>query len=359
MSILLTGKDKETIFDVLDITSKMLKRPVIAALRFGQGANSQVYQLKCGNQERYIAKFYFRHPADPRDRLGAEFGGLSFLWQEGLRCIPQPVAADEDKACGIYEYIDGEKILSPEITEKDNDYAVGFLLRLKDLKDKEKSDDILPASEACFSVKAVFENITVRLERLDNVEGREEADNVLRSFLENDFAPFFHRLQDWCHQGLEQAGLSFGDEISRPERTLSPSDFGFHNALRRKDGRIVFLDFEYFGWDDPAKMVADFLLHPAMSLTEHFKTRFVRAVVAGFQENPFLRERIKLLYPFFGLKWCLIFLNEFVPDDFRRRDYARMESHSDKEALLTRQLLKASALLDKIQNTYQKFSYDT
>ena len=45
-------------------------------------------------------------------------------------------------------------------------------------------------------------------------------------------------------------------------RVLSPSDFGFHNALRRPDGTIVFVDFEYFGWDDPAKMMADAMLHP-------------------------------------------------------------------------------------------------
>ena len=53
-------------------------------------------------------------------------------------------------------------------------------------------------------------------------------------------------------------------ELPVEQRTLSPSDFGFHNALRRPDGRVVFLDLEYFGWDDPAKMISDFLLHPAL-----------------------------------------------------------------------------------------------
>ena len=38
---------------------------------------------------------------------------------------------------------------------------------------------------------------------------------------------------------------------------ISPSDFGFHNALRTNTGP-VFFDFEFSGWDDPAKTIIDF-----------------------------------------------------------------------------------------------------
>ena len=48
-------------------------------------------------------------------------------------------------------------------------------------------------------------------------------------------------------------GVSWEQELLEQYRTLSPSDFGFHNALRTPAGTMVFLDFEYFGWDDPAK----------------------------------------------------------------------------------------------------------
>ena len=41
------------------------------------------------------------------------------------------------------------------------------------------------------------------------------------------------------------------------QRALSPSDFGLHNALRGQDGQLRFVDFEYFGWDDPVKLVSD------------------------------------------------------------------------------------------------------
>ena len=53
-------------------------------------------------------------------------------------------------------------------------------------------------------------------------------------------------------------------ELAPQHRCLSPSDFGFHNALLRGRPGVpgardwVFLDFEYFGWDDPAKTVPIF-----------------------------------------------------------------------------------------------------
>ncbi len=41
---------------------------------------------------------------------------------------------------------------------------------------------------------------------------------------------------------------------------VSPSDFGFHNALLDDGGAISFLDFEYSGRDDPAKLDLRFFL---------------------------------------------------------------------------------------------------
>ena len=50
---------------------------------------------------------------------------------------------------------------------------------------------------------------------------------------------------------------------------LSPSDFGFHNTIKSK--KLYFIDFEYFGLDDPVKLVIDFILHPGMKLNLQLK----------------------------------------------------------------------------------------
>ena len=162
---------------------------------------------------------------------------------------------------------------------------------------------------------------------------------------------------DWCQRNSRELGTSFDSDIKVEERILSPSDFGFHNALRAKDGRIVFFDFEYFGWDDPAKTISDFLLHPAMSLNEESKRRFVQGMISAFSENKQLMTRVELVYPLFASKWCLIFLNEFISEEFSRRAYA-IESVLDKKQLQKEQLNKARIFLEKIKGQYQSFPYN-
>jgi thiamine kinase-like enzyme len=145
-------------------------------------------------------------------------------------------------------------------------------------------------------------------------------------------------------------------ELPLRERTLSPSDFGFHHALRDGQGRLAFVDFEYFGWDDPAKTMADFLLHPAMAMTAAQRREFAAGMIALFDDDPRLAARARILYPWFALKWALILLNEFLPGHLRRRRFAGDDDASREQVLLER-LHRAGLMLDHVdagcrQNPY-------
>ena len=52
-----------------------------------------------------------------------------------------------------------------------------------------------------------------------------------------------------------------GEKYYENPLCISASDFGLHNAIMTERG-IVFFDFEFAGWDDPAKAIVDFLLQP-------------------------------------------------------------------------------------------------
>lgn len=151
------------------------------------------------------------------------------------------------------------------------------------------------------------------------------------------------RVEAWGRRRYARAGCDFEKAIARSNRTLSPSDFGFHNAVRR-GGALVFLDFEYLGWDDPAKMIADFVLHPAMSLPRPSGVRFEREMMALFAGDQRLALRLEVLYPLTALKWCLLILNEFLPGAWARRRFARAEL-PPRDAVLARQLAKARRML--------------
>jgi hypothetical protein len=178
----------------------------------------------------------------------------------------------------------------------------------------------------------------------------------LHTFLDHDFTPFLDEVARWSEARLNSAGMSSAEELDWTRRTLSPSDFGFHNALRQPDGPVIFLDFEYFGWDDPAKMIVDFLLHPAMDLSADLKRVFVSAILGRFGDWPALRARVESVYPLFGLKWCMIMLNEFLPDSFLRRQFAAT-APADRAALQHQQLEKARQMLGRIRHEYQTFPY--
>jgi hypothetical protein len=168
------------------------------------------------------------------------------------------------------------------------------------------------------------------LERTDHAE--------LSEFLTQDLLPALDAAGDACREML---GDAFHRELAPEHRTLSPSDFGFHNALLRPDGTLVFLDLEYFGWDDPVKMISDFLLHPGMSVSPALKRTFAAAMIREFPEAA---SRIEAVFPLYGLKWCLILLNEFLPSHLMRRKFAGMDD-SDRETRQFEQLQKAQAML--------------
>ena len=121
---------------------------------------------------------------------------------------------------------------------------------------------------------------------------------------------------------------------------------GFHNTVRRRSGELVFLDFEYFGWDDPVKLVADFMLHPGMSLGARHRQKFHDGAVLALNVDSKFQDRLNILYPLYALRWVMIILNEFLPERWSRRLHAG--AASDLEAVQLRQLRKAKDALMRL-----------
>jgi len=341
---------------LLSVFSKILPSNVVSIKKIGRGGNSRVYIIDCDNFDRYIGKLYFTSVLDKRDRIGVEYSSLKYLWKIGIRCIPKAIAIDREHHCAIYEHIQGEKISSDAISVSDIDYAVEFLIKLNQLKTAANNDNIPEASEACFSLKEIIDNIYLRLKRLQALQSKQDQYRAMHVFLKDKFIHAFNIIQDWSLSCYKEIGIAIDNKLPFQERTLSPSDFGFHNALRRPGGNLVFLDFEYFGWDDPAKMISDFLLHPAMDLNFNLKKRFVDQILLKLDYPYLFRTRLKAAYPLFGLKWCMILLNEFLSDDMSRRTFSSTENE-DASLVRSRQLSKASNLLTQISLEYNRNKY--
>lgn len=339
--------------DLQSLFERSLDCSIKAMERITGGRNSQVFKLLGSNDKQYVAKLYYRDQSDPRDRLTAEFNGLSFLWRNQIRTLPRPILADPDNGFSIYEYVEGYPLKSAEITCADIDAAVFFLIQLDVVGLSSEAANLPRASEACFSLTEIVENLQLRFDRLAHIDSGEILADELHRFTAKDFEPFFMHIKKWSEAKALMLGAYPQFELPRSDQTLSPSDFGFHNALRQPDGKLIFLDFEYFGWDDPAKMTVDFILHPGMNLRKELQQHFIHGIMRHFTQKKGFIGRLSSVYPLFGIKWCLILLNEFVAKDKARRDFAQnTPSEIGKRREL--QLLKAKKMFREVTQNYER-----
>jgi hypothetical protein len=304
--------------------------------------NHRVYRVDGDNGTRFALKTYFSGGHDGGARLSAEFKGLNYLWSEGLRTIPEPMAADRDAQCALFGWIDGESVKTP--TPADIDAASDFVRSLRDIARQGAANDLPLAREACLSADELYLQVAGRRARLER-EAAFRGD--LSEFLRDTFDDTLHVTWSKARKGLCDAGISLNQDLPAAHRTLSPSDFGFHNAVRSDDGALVFCDFEYFGWDDPVKLVSDFVLHPGMALGPRFATRFEKQAAAIFSDDPTFAVRLRLLKPLYALRWALITLNEFVPERWAQRAFAYGDR--DRNTVLARQLGKAEGFVGRVK----------
>ncbi len=274
------------------------------------GANSEVFRVDADDGRSYLAKRYVRRPGDEADRLETEFGALAFLWDRGVHTVPEPVAAHPDEGIGLYGLIEGRHFAPGEIDREALDDAARFLCRIHALRLDPAAERQPVAKEACFSLAAHLAVVDERLQRLLTGAPDPPVGATLRAFLRDEFQPALDALRTrLLAEAGGQAGLR--RESPREEMTLSPSDFGFQNILRRPDGSLGFIDFEYWGWDDPAKLLADFFNQPQIPVPAGLRAHFVDRL-AGCYGEECTTVRLPLVLPVISLKWCLIMLNQFV-----------------------------------------------
>lgn len=299
------------------------------------GANNRVYRVRTADTT-YALKAYGDPESDHRDRLAHEFDGLRFLAAAGIRnCIPVAVAADRSGRCALYEWIEGEKPLEPGIS--DIDELLRLLSSIHAARGLAGSQALPEAVEATFSIGEILAQLDRRLLGLREVAAAEPELERFLADLEAEIERRRRRL----------SGRALDDVLPGSQQSLSPSDVGFHNALRRADGGLVFLDFEYFGWDDPVKLTADFLWHPAMSLGREPRLHFLAGATDIYGDDADFQQRLELCFPLFGIRWCFIILNEFLPARWKRRVFSGSE-RQDWAASKRAQLAKARRLFERI-----------
>ncbi len=308
-----------------------------------QGGNNRIDIIQA-DRDQYVAKWYFSSDRDQRDRLGSEWSFLSYAQSAGLRSVPRPLASLPEQRVALYEYLPGRKLSQKEIGLKEVCEAAQFLSDLNHPSLLRYSAGLQMASEAFWSAAGHIEHIDSRLARFNDV--------ILSGEIDESFASLRNELQNLWQQiktALRNFEANFAFSLDEPlvinKRMISPSDFGFHNILFTPQDGLKFIDFEYAGWDDPAKSLSDFFLQPALPVPFEYFESFVGIALQNFSEKEKILERVKIMLPLFALKWCCIILNPFVPEWADRSKFAN--NSLNLANLKAERLVKAEDMLSR------------
>ena len=325
------------------VESGVNKRVKTVHMISGRG-NSRIYKIKMNSGQEYAGKLYPDPTFDDRNRLEKETKACRFLHSNKIKSVPELIWFEKKLNFGLFEWINGKEINN--ITDDHINHAAEFVKSLEKLSKHTSRDDFKLASAACLSGQMIEEQIRNRYKTILKFT---DLYFDLRSFLVNDFSHAFEKIL--CKSKKIWPG-AFDTYLSDNYQLLSPSDFGFHNALLTKDG-LKFLDFEYFGWDDPIKLICDFLLHPGMVLTNKHKTLWLNMMEEVFIEDSNFHLRLSASYCLYGLCWVLIMLNIFIKDSQEKRSITGLnKSYLEKKQI--KQLDKSRKLVKHI-NQIQKY----
>mgnify|MGYP000179696014 CR=1 FL=1 len=315
----------------------------------GSGANSRIYKLET-TDNIYALKFYREGKFFFNDRLNSEQKALNLFYENGIFNVPQIYNFDLKNNCVLMEWVNGEIITNP--CSGDIDSLSEFIISVDKVKNSINLKNHMEATEACLSASELISQIKNRIDKL------EKSDSVeLLNFIQHYLSPLFEEVSYWVCDYYTKHSMSSNDNLDIKFQTLSVVDFGFHNAMKKNNGETIFIDFEYFGLDDPVKLISDTLLHPhpLMNLTREFRQNFFDKTLGYFNKDDNYYIRVKALYPLYALRWCTIMLNSFLPN------YVFVDSNSNqadlKKIIQDKKLNDVKAIVLSLSNNYNNFPF--
>jgi len=307
------------------------------------GRNNRVYRVAVRGREPVVLKHYHWSAEDRRDRLDHEWRFLAYAWERGVRAIPRPITQDRAARIGIYAALPGRRLRAEEIAARHIDAAADFVVALNAPPRDPRA--LPPASEACFTLREHLLLIGRRVERLFALDCDAPHAVAAAHFVRELLLPAWEVVRVRTEAVARTLGIAPDASPSSAALCVSPSDFGFHNTLEDNDV-LFFVDFEYAGHDDVAKLGCDFLCQPEVPVPETFRARFLSRLADGLGLDEAGRARALLLLDAYRVKWTCIVMNEFLPQGAARRAFA---TYGARAAACLLQLEKARHAIDGLK----------
>jgi len=291
---------------------KYFGEPLLATTLLSSAGNNRIYKVTAASGSS-IVKIYATGELDGYDRGATEFRALQQLWSSGFRNIPEPLALFADDQVAVYSFEDGETLEPREVGMPDILALADFLTAVWRAMDGVKAA-FPPERTACLSLRAYAARVEQRIDAVIQSDAPGGMVAAARRFLLDAVLPEFGRVKDQFLARAEALKLDVDQQLPLESQVLAPADIGIHNMLSAR-GRYVFLDFEYFGRDDPIRPVLHFLHHDrSRDLPYHLKDLFLKRLREQGFPSLEVKDRLNLVDPLVGMDWVVLYLNVLCSD---------------------------------------------
>jgi len=273
-----------------------------------------VYQLIATDGSSYVLKRYYEKSGKDHHRLRTEVNHLKAIRRVGITAVPEPLWTD-DEEWAIYDFIDGHE--PAEMGDADVQQLADFLTDLDDKGESLLGANLPKAKDARLTLLDYVSAIGKLFNPvMSAVQAKGPTDIML--FMMTDMEQLrqdnINHFYLWCkREKWDREAL-----LPEKERIFSPADFGFHNTLRTEDGKLVVFDFEYSGWDDPAKLMADFFYNTQQDLSMEHKLKVLDAFVKHRTWDKNFLNRFWAISDLVAIEWIVRTLQVTVPAEQQR-----------------------------------------
>lgn len=278
--------------------------PHSSLLPLAGGGRHAVFKVSDDSRSA-VLKHHAKAHVDERESFARELACHQFIAEHAPGSCPSIIGSDSASRSLLFAWVQGAKLGRASIDTMAISRMAQFLNRINAPSSRKAAESCwLPtASEAGLVPQEHLLTARRRIAKLLEVPDHSAVVAEMKSFVAKTLSPAVNR---WS----ASLGAAFSSKSAKP--VFSPSDFGFHNVLVTDDGRFVFIDFEHAGWDDAAKLCADFFIQPECILSRELRASFLDEMASGGCFDEGLADRTQALLPLQAAKWTLIILNPFL-----------------------------------------------
>ena len=278
--------------------------------------NSKVFKLTCKERSHisYCLKIYkSKNKNDGRNRREAESNFLKYLSDCRIGNTPIMIHECDKENWNMMSWIEGKRAHS---LQKDDIQKISKFIAESNPENYSfpSTKSITDASEAFKGAKANQLIVERRIKKVIDMSNLDLSED-LSKWLFDTLLPSYRSISKKFDDATRSCKAWRREEV---RLILSQSDAGVHNILRT-DSEIYFIDFEYAGFDDLARLVCNWVLNPNHLLGTDYENELIKAIS---KQTTHLGDswikRFHDIKKLVAIQWCTIMIGHTLNKKERR-----------------------------------------